>query len=99
MQILENSASLSREELVERTEAAVAAFGRERRRNAELVHRLQQLHGEQVRILAPQLHVASWTLDNEDCGTRLYIIEVVASWILYSGRAKQFFRNSTTLYY
>ena len=50
-QILENSAALSREELVERTEAAVAAFGRERRRNAELVHRLQQLHGEQVDTL------------------------------------------------
>ena len=39
---------MPREELVERAEAAVAAFGRERRRNAELVHRLQQLHGEQV---------------------------------------------------
>ena len=51
LQILENSASLSREELVERTEASVAAFGRERRRNAELVHRLQQLHGEQVRLV------------------------------------------------
>ena len=36
---------------MERTEAAVAAFGRERRRNAELVHRLQQLHGEQVDTL------------------------------------------------
>lgn len=26
----------------------MAGYGRERRRNAELVHRLQQLHGEQV---------------------------------------------------
>lgn len=26
----------------------MAAYGRERRRNAELVHRLQQLHAEQV---------------------------------------------------
>lgn len=31
-----------------RCESALAAYGRERRRNAELVHRLQQLHGEQV---------------------------------------------------
>jgi len=49
--ILENSANLTREELIERTEAALAAYGRERRRNAELVHRLQQMHAEQVDTL------------------------------------------------
>jgi hypothetical protein len=42
---------MSREELVERAEAALAAFGRERRRNLELVHRLQQMHAEQVDTL------------------------------------------------
>lgn len=49
--VLENSANLSRDELIERTEAALAAYGRERRRNAELVHRLQQMHAEQVDVL------------------------------------------------
>ena len=48
---LEDSSRLSPEELVERTEAALAAYGRERRRNAELVHRLQQMHAEQVDTL------------------------------------------------
>ncbi|KAG1661151.1 hypothetical protein FOA52_002526 [Chlamydomonas sp. UWO 241] len=50
-QVLENSAGLSKEEVVERAEAALSAYGRERRRNAELVHRLQQMHGEQVDTL------------------------------------------------
>eukprot|EP00798_Chlamydomonas_sp_ICE-L_P001244 gene1244-32592_t len=50
-QILENSANLSRDELVDRTEAALAAYARERRRNGELVHRLQQMHEEQVDML------------------------------------------------
>eukprot|EP00955_Chlamydomonas_euryale_P070789 360863-Chlamydomonas_euryale.AAC.4 len=35
-------------QLVERAEAALSAYGRERRRNGELVHRLQQMHNEQV---------------------------------------------------
>lgn len=34
-----------------RLQAGLAAYGRERRRNAELVHRLQQMHGEQVDVL------------------------------------------------
>lgn len=38
----------------------MAAFGRERRRNAELVHRLQQLHGEQVRLTAPGIHKSEY---------------------------------------
>ncbi|KAG2429296.1 hypothetical protein HXX76_011064 [Chlamydomonas incerta] len=50
-QLLPDAASLSRDELVERCESAMAAYGRERRRNAELVHRLQQLHAEQVDTL------------------------------------------------
>jgi hypothetical protein len=40
--------SLSREDLVFTAGAAAAALGREQRRNAELVHRLQQMHAEQV---------------------------------------------------
>eukprot|EP00983_Pelagomonas_calceolata_P132677 1161896-Pelagomonas_calceolata.AAC.3 len=35
----------------ERTETALAAYSRERRRNTELVHRLQQMHSEQVDVL------------------------------------------------
>ena len=50
-QVLENSAHLSRDELIERTEAGLSAYARERRRNGELVHRLQQMHGEQVDML------------------------------------------------
>eukprot|EP00198_Chlamydomonas_reinhardtii_P007043 XP_001696379.1 predicted protein [Chlamydomonas reinhardtii] len=50
-QLLPDAAGLSRDELVERCESAMAAYGRERRRNAELVHRLQQLHAEQVDTL------------------------------------------------
>jgi hypothetical protein len=42
-------ASLPHGELLSRAEAAAAALAKERRRNAELVHRLQQLHGEQAR--------------------------------------------------
>lgn len=41
-------ASLLQEELLARARLAAAALARERRRNAELVHRLQQLHGDQV---------------------------------------------------
>ena len=32
-------------------QTAIAAYARERRRNSELVHRLQQMHGEQVDML------------------------------------------------
>jgi len=49
--VLEISPNLSREQLVERTETALAAYSRERRRNTELVHRLQQMHSEQVDVL------------------------------------------------
>ncbi|GBF87530.1 glycine D-amino acid oxidase [Raphidocelis subcapitata] len=41
-------------ELLPRALAADAALRRERRRNAELVHRLQQLHGEQIDVISLQ---------------------------------------------
>lgn len=41
-------------ELLQRAEATLAALSRERRRNAELVHRLQQLHGERIDVLELQ---------------------------------------------
>ncbi|KAK9815690.1 hypothetical protein WJX72_008170 [[Myrmecia] bisecta] len=36
--------ALSREEMIDKAVAAVQAYGREKRRNTELVHRLQQMH-------------------------------------------------------
>ncbi|KAG2496621.1 hypothetical protein HYH03_005442 [Edaphochlamys debaryana] len=50
-QLLGDAGTLTREELVERCEACMAAYGRERRRNTELVHRLQQLHAEQMETM------------------------------------------------
>jgi uncharacterized protein YpiB (UPF0302 family) len=41
-------ANASREELLHQLDVAAAAHAKERTRNAELVHRLQQLHAEQV---------------------------------------------------
>jgi uncharacterized protein YpiB (UPF0302 family) len=41
-------ANASREELLHQLHVAAAAHAKERARNAELVHRLQQLHAEQV---------------------------------------------------
>lgn len=41
-------ANASREQLLHQLDVAAAAHARERTRNAELVHRLQQLHAEQV---------------------------------------------------
>jgi hypothetical protein len=42
--------ALTREQLLSAAEATLGALQRERRRNAELVHRLQQLHAEQVNL-------------------------------------------------
>ncbi len=47
-------AGLPPDELLKRAEAAVAALRRERRRNAELVHRLGQMHGERIDVLELQ---------------------------------------------
>ncbi len=48
----------SREQLLETLRCAVAARERERTRNAELVHRLQSLHAEQVDVLDLQQRYA-----------------------------------------
>jgi len=47
-------ATLPHDELLRRAEATLAALKKERRRNAELVHRLQQLHTEQVDVIELQ---------------------------------------------
>lgn len=41
-------------ELLHRAELMTALYGKERRRNAELVHRLQQLHAERVDMIEIQ---------------------------------------------
>ncbi|GLC36661.1 hypothetical protein PLESTM_000486600 [Pleodorina starrii] len=51
LRMMVDSAMLSREELMERCESVMAAYGRERARNGELVERLRMLHGEQVDAL------------------------------------------------
>jgi hypothetical protein len=68
---------LPQEELLRRAEAAAGALSRERRRNAELVHRLQQLHGEQVRAAraGPRLRVAR--------GAQLHVAAAADSILLY----------------
>ncbi len=48
--LLESLAKLSKEDVCEKAEHALGAYARERRRNTELVHRLQQMHAEQVRV-------------------------------------------------
>lgn len=49
-----NIATASREQLQHGLSVALAAQAKERARNAELVHRLQQLHSEHVDVLALQ---------------------------------------------
>ncbi|GIL58290.1 hypothetical protein Vafri_13367 [Volvox africanus] len=51
LRVLVNSAMLTREELIERCESVMVAYGRERARNGELVERLKVLHAEQVDAL------------------------------------------------
>ncbi|EFJ45230.1 hypothetical protein VOLCADRAFT_94413 [Volvox carteri f. nagariensis] len=51
LRMLVNSAMLSRDELIERCESVMAAYGRERARNGDLVERLRVLHSEQVDAL------------------------------------------------
>ncbi|GIM13363.1 hypothetical protein Vretimale_16518 [Volvox reticuliferus] len=51
LRVLVDSAMLTREELIERCESVMVAYGRERARNGELVERLKVLHAEQVDTL------------------------------------------------
>ncbi len=48
------AATASREELLKQLGVAAAGNAKERARNAELVHRLQQLHAEQIDVLELQ---------------------------------------------
>uniref|UniRef100_A0A383WD17 C2 domain-containing protein n=1 Tax=Tetradesmus obliquus TaxID=3088 RepID=A0A383WD17_TETOB len=51
-------ANANREQLLHQLDVAAAAHARERTRNAELVHRLQQLHAEQVDVIELQKQYA-----------------------------------------
>ena len=67
---LENLDDLSRGELADRAFQALAAVAREKSRNAELVHKLQQLHTEglQSKELQKRHSELQVSLSDRQCG-------------------------------
>lgn len=67
---LENLNDLSRGELADRALQALAAVAREKSRNAELVHKLQQLHTEglQSKELQKRHSELQVSLSDRQCG-------------------------------